>query len=67
MEEIQSKIEDQDDHKKNKEIQTEVTLKTYTNFLFLKEGNKILFTITIILFLVSEGINMAYLRFLAKH
>jgi ABC-type multidrug transport system fused ATPase/permease subunit len=52
---------------KNKEVQAEVTLESYFNYLFLTPGNKFLFSVTIVLFLVSEGINMAYMRFLAMH
>ncbi len=44
-----------------------MTLKTYTDYLFLRDRNRVLLVFTIVLFLASEGINMAYIRFLAKH
>lgn len=42
-------------------------MESYQYYLFIAEINKYLFPITIVLFLVSEGVNMFYLRVLAQY
>lgn len=45
----------------------EVTAKTYYRYIFIRHFNYILFPLTIIFFLIAEGSNMVYMRFLAEH
>jgi ABC-type multidrug transport system fused ATPase/permease subunit len=40
---------------------------SYTKYFFVKDFNKFLFPITILIFIITEGINTIYMRFLAEY
>lgn len=49
------------------ESSVEVSLESYQSYLFITQVNKYLFPITLVLFVVSEGVSMFYLRVLAQY
>ena len=58
---------EKDNKKPNTDEDIKVTVEKNVEFFMLRWKNKILFPLMILLFLISEGINVVYLRMLAKY